>query len=194
MWCYFRYKQRATSAVAEAKTEFSKFIWLNFHICNMICYFFITLFNQIINQISIKQMVKLDTHSSASWVIFYFIQTHFSPSETILEFLKTKTILLLSFCMAYTGKNITKGNSHSFHEHLSMMSMFWLLLSHWRFGAVILQWRLWNLHWSHYKLWWCSKRLNRHLGHCGGNRRNSWSVHFQYAEASTLITLCIMDI
>ncbi len=70
------------------------------------------IFIQLFHQRTIKQMVKLDTHSNASWVIFYFIQTHFFPSETILEFLKTKTILLLSFCMAYTGKDITKGNSH----------------------------------------------------------------------------------
>lgn len=39
--------------------------------------------------------------------------------ETIAELFKTKTILLLSFCMAYSGKDITKGNIHSF-ENLSI--------------------------------------------------------------------------
>ncbi len=80
----------------------------------------------------------------------------------------------------YTGRHITKAKQPLIHEHLSMMSMFWLLLSHWRFGAVVLQWRLWNLHWSHDTVWRCSKRLIGISGIVVGNRRNSWSVHLPW--------------
>ena len=110
-----------------------------------------------------------------------------SRSETILQLVKDKTILLLSPCMAYSGEsnggriNIVSVLASSWAWSYSVNSLFS------RPGAIVLQRSVWDVYRSDFRVWRGSQRLDWDLWDRGRHWRNRGWVGVPRSECVRVI-------